>query len=154
MFLGRFKAPRPIMNMPMGLMSVEQREDNRPQSVTDLYHCAHKFVEAKEINQASCATSQREDRKNDCFTLKDAIEKEKWNVEFVGDNEELIHDKEGNDPMVVSMVIVGFEVKRILVDNGSAVEVLSWEVFQKMALKEHALSRASPLYDFMNHQSR
>ncbi|KAA3465916.1 Transposon Ty3-G Gag-Pol polyprotein [Gossypium australe] len=53
--------------------------------------------------------------------------------------------------MVVSVVIVGFEVKRILVDSGSTVEVLTWEAYQKMRLKEKTLKRASPLYDFTNH---
>ncbi|KAK5839780.1 hypothetical protein PVK06_008619 [Gossypium arboreum] len=87
----------------------------------------------------------------DCFTLKDVIEdavcsntkrraymrdvtllsvpkrsryQEKWNVEFESDNEELICDEEGNDPMVVSATVTGFKVKRILVDSGSIVKVL------------------------------
>lgn len=47
--------------------------------------------------------------------------------------------------------VMGFKVKRILVDNGSMVEVLSWDAYQKMGLKEQALSKASLLYGFMNH---
>lgn len=38
--------------------------------------------------------------------------------------------------MVVSVGIVGFEVKRILVDSRSMVKVLTWEAYQKMGLKE------------------
>ncbi|KAK5802088.1 hypothetical protein PVK06_029670 [Gossypium arboreum] len=55
----------------------------------------------------------------------------------------------------------GFEVKRILVDSGSVVDVLSWGAYQKMGLKEQALSKASTfwkqssqgegLYHFANH---
>ncbi|KAH1122017.1 hypothetical protein J1N35_005177 [Gossypium stocksii] len=44
-----------------------------------------------------------------------------------------------------------FEVKRILADSGSAVEVLSWDAYQKMGLKEQMLSKASLLYGFMNY---
>lgn len=76
---------------------------------------------------------------------------EKWKVEFNDKNEELVCDEEGNDPMVVSVIIVRFEVKRIFVDSGSTVEVLTWETYQKMGSKERALRRASPLYGFANH---
>ncbi|KAA3484423.1 Retrovirus-related Pol polyprotein from transposon 17.6 [Gossypium australe] len=92
----------------------------------------------------------------DLFTLKDAINKavrndklieyEKWSVKFGCDNKKLVRDEEGNYPMVVSAIVVRFKVKRILVDSGSAVEVLSWQVYQNMGLKEQALSEASPLY--------
>ncbi|KAH1130379.1 hypothetical protein J1N35_001757 [Gossypium stocksii] len=53
--------------------------------------------------------------------------------------------------MVVLVTVPNFEVKRILVDSGSAVKVLSWEAYQKMGLKEQALSRVGPLYSFANH---
>ncbi|XP_040957772.1 uncharacterized protein [Gossypium hirsutum] len=49
----------------------------------------------------------------------------RWSVEFGNDNEELVCNKEGNDPMVVFVMIAGFEVKRILVDSGSVVEISS-----------------------------
>ncbi|KAH1107388.1 hypothetical protein J1N35_011156 [Gossypium stocksii] len=47
----------------------------------------------------------------------------KWNVEFSNKKEELVCDEEGNDPMVVSVAIMGFEVKSILVDSVSAIDV-------------------------------
>ncbi|KAH1032332.1 hypothetical protein J1N35_044506 [Gossypium stocksii] len=53
--------------------------------------------------------------------------------------------------MVVLVTITGFEVKRIHVNNGNVVEVLSWNTYRKMGLKEQALSKASPLYGFTNH---
>ncbi|KAK5771436.1 hypothetical protein PVK06_047640 [Gossypium arboreum] len=34
--------------------------------------------------------------------------------------------------------------------HGSIVEVLSWDVYQKMGPKKQAMSKASPLYDFAN----
>lgn len=60
-------------------------------------------------------------------------------------------DEEGNDLMVVSTTIKCFEVKRILVDSRSAVEILVWEAYQKMGLKEQTLSNADLLYGFANH---
>ncbi|KAK5786138.1 hypothetical protein PVK06_040767 [Gossypium arboreum] len=77
--------------------------------------------------------------------------KEKWSVEFGRDNKELVRDKKGNDRIVVSAIVSSFKVKRFLIDSGSKVEVLSWETYRKMRLKEEALSEASPLYDFMNY---
>ncbi|KAK5824923.1 hypothetical protein PVK06_019712 [Gossypium arboreum] len=52
---------------------------------------------------------------------------------------------------MASTTIVGFEVKRILMDSGSAAEVLTREAYQKMGLKEQALKRTSLLYGFANH---
>ncbi|KAH1063977.1 hypothetical protein J1N35_028964 [Gossypium stocksii] len=45
---------------------------------------------------------------------------EKWSVKFESDDDELIREEEGNYPMVVSVEIPGFEVKRIFVDNSSS----------------------------------
>ncbi|KAH1114835.1 hypothetical protein J1N35_008213 [Gossypium stocksii] len=71
-------------------------------------------------------------------------------VELTSDDDELIHDEEGNDSMVVSATVVGFKVKRIVTDNDSAVEV-SWKTYKKMGLKEQSLSIGNPLYSFTNH---
>lgn len=78
-------------------------------------------------------------------------QQEKWNVEFNDEDKDSVCDEEGNDPMVVSTTIVGFEVKRIFVNSGSVVEVLTWEAYQKMWLEEQALKKENPLYDFANH---
>ncbi|KAH1114293.1 hypothetical protein J1N35_007671 [Gossypium stocksii] len=83
--------------------------------------------------------------------LKKPKHQEKWNVKFESDDEELIRDEEGNDLMVVSAMVAGFEVKRILVDNGSVVKVLSWEAYRKMVLEEQSSSKANQLYGFANH---
>ncbi|KAK5812376.1 hypothetical protein PVK06_027805 [Gossypium arboreum] len=59
-----------------------------------------------------------------------------WNVEFSSEDEDSVCNKERNDPMVVLATVAGFEVKRIHVDSGNAVEVLSWEAYRKIGLKE------------------
>lgn len=48
-----------------------------------------------------------------------------WSIEFSNDDEELVYDEEGNDLMVIFVTISGFKVKRIFVNNGNIVEVLS-----------------------------
>lgn len=53
-------------------------------------------------------------------------------------------DEEGNDLMVAIATIAGFQDCRILVDNGSIVEVLTWEASYKMGLKEHTLKKENP----------
>ncbi|KAK5838840.1 hypothetical protein PVK06_007582 [Gossypium arboreum] len=78
-------------------------------------------------------------------------QQEKWKVEFNDEDKDLVCDEERNDPMVMSETIPGFEVKRILVDNSSAVEVLTLDAYQKMWLKEQNLKRASHFYGFANH---
>lgn len=85
---------------------------------------------------------------------KRSRQQERQSVEFGNNDEELVSDDEGNYPMVVLLTIANFEVKRILVYSGSAVEVLSWDAYQKMGLKEQTLSKGSPLYGFANHPAK
>ncbi|KAA3479598.1 Transposon Ty3-G Gag-Pol polyprotein [Gossypium australe] len=61
-------------------------------------------------------------------------QQEKLRVKCYEEYEDLICDKKGKDPIM--MTATGFEVKRIIVDSGGAVEVLIWEAYQKMGLKE------------------
>ena len=57
---------------------------------------------------------------------------------------------DGNDPIAVSTVINTFLVERILIDDGSAIEVLMWKVFQEMGLDESQLKPSGPIYGFAN----
>lgn len=57
-------------------------------------------------------------------------------MEFENNDDELIYNKENNDPIVVSASVIGFKVKRILVDSGNVMEVLSWGAYKRMGLKE------------------
>ena len=42
----------------------------------------------------------------------------------------------------------------IIVDNGSAMEVLIWKAFKEMNLNESLLKPTGPIYDFMNQPIR
>ncbi|KAK3021960.1 hypothetical protein RJ639_045655 [Escallonia herrerae] len=57
-----------------------------------------------------------------------------------------------DDPLVVTLRVGNFDVKRILVDNGSSVEVLFYEAFQRMNIPSDRLRKIdTPLYGFSNH---
>ncbi|KAK2999689.1 hypothetical protein RJ639_023941 [Escallonia herrerae] len=57
-----------------------------------------------------------------------------------------------DDPLVVTLRVGNFDMKRILVDNGSSAEVLFYEAFQKMNIPPDRLRKIdTPLYDFSNH---
>ncbi|KAK3038390.1 hypothetical protein RJ639_030290 [Escallonia herrerae] len=57
-----------------------------------------------------------------------------------------------DDPLVVTLRVGNFDMKRILLDNGSSAEVLFYEAFQKMNILPDRLRRIdTPLYGFSNH---
>ncbi|KAK3008615.1 hypothetical protein RJ639_014357 [Escallonia herrerae] len=57
-----------------------------------------------------------------------------------------------DDPLVVTLRVGNFDVKRILVDNGSSAEVLFYEAFQRMNIPSNRLRKIdTPLYGFSNH---
>lgn len=72
-------------------------------------------------------------------------------MEFKKKDDDSVCDEERNDPMVLTTTIVVFEVKRILANSRSAVEVLTGESYQKIGLKEKAFKKPCPLYGFANH---
>ncbi|KAK3041885.1 hypothetical protein RJ639_002167 [Escallonia herrerae] len=57
-----------------------------------------------------------------------------------------------DDPLVVTLRVGNFDVKRILVDNGSSAEVLFYEAFQRMNIPSDRLRKIDTLlYGFSNH---
>ena len=55
-----------------------------------------------------------------------------------------------NDLIVIYSIINNYLVERILVDDGSTVEVLIFDAFKKMGLDESLLRPVEPIYDFSN----
>ena len=54
-----------------------------------------------------------------------------------------------DDPLVISAVIAKHPIERILVDNGSSVNLLYWNCFEKMHIAYNRLKTiTSPLYSF------
>ncbi|KAK3037910.1 hypothetical protein RJ639_031801 [Escallonia herrerae] len=57
-----------------------------------------------------------------------------------------------DDPLVVTLRVGNFDVKRILINNGSSAEVLFYEAFQRMNIPSDPLWKIdTPLYGFSNH---
>ena len=80
---------------------------------------------------------------------KRAKEDESWQIKFSPLDTDVVQDS-GNDPIAVSAIINTFLVERILIDDGSAVEVLMWKAFKEMGLEESQLKPSGPIYDFAN----
>ncbi|KAK3040693.1 hypothetical protein RJ639_028389 [Escallonia herrerae] len=81
-----------------------------------------------------------------------------WDQERTGPNNIFSNDDVGDtrtphdDPLVVTLRVGNFDVKRILVDNGSSAEVLFYEAFQRMNIPSDRLRKIDmPLYGFSNH---
>ena len=61
-----------------------------------------------------------------------------WQINFSALDADILEDS-GNDRIAISAVINNFLVERILVDDGSVVEILMYEAFKKMGLDESLL---------------
>lgn len=75
--------------------------------------------------------------------------KEGWQVSF-DQSDEIAVEAEEDDPIVISADIRNNTVRRILIDDGSAVKILSYDVYQKMGLRDQDLKPAKPIYGFGN----
>ena len=54
-----------------------------------------------------------------------------------------------DDALVVSMTIANYNVRRILVDNGSSANILYWDTFKQMGIAKEKLDPApTPLLGF------
>lgn len=61
---------------------------------------------------------------------------------------------DGNDLIFITVSIANFDVKRILIDVGSVVEVLSLDAFPAIELMKMDLKLAKPIYGFANQPIR
>ncbi|KAK3004786.1 hypothetical protein RJ639_020125 [Escallonia herrerae] len=56
-----------------------------------------------------------------------------------------------DDPLVITIKAGNFDLKRVLVDNGSSVEILFYDAFKKMNIPTNRLRKMdTPLYGFSN----
>ncbi|KAK3003044.1 hypothetical protein RJ639_018211 [Escallonia herrerae] len=57
-----------------------------------------------------------------------------------------------DDPLVITIKAGNFDVKRVLIDNGSSAEILFHDAFEKMNIPTDRLQKMdTPLYGFSNH---
>ncbi|KAK3030966.1 hypothetical protein RJ639_034887 [Escallonia herrerae] len=92
-----------------------------------------------------CITSQNPSKKQK--TARAPIPTISFSDEDLKDVKTL-HD----DPLVITIKAGNFEVKHVLVDNGSFVEILFYDAFKKMNISTDRLQKMdTPLYGFSNH---
>ena len=60
-------------------------------------------------------------------------------ITFTSDDVKAIDTKQ-DDPMVITVDIENFAVKKVLVDQGSSVDILYWETFKKLQIPEQQMS--------------
>ena len=63
---------------------------------------------------------------------------EDWQIYFFAHEANIVEDND-NDLIVISSIINNFLVERILIDDGSVVEVLIFDTFKKIRLNENLL---------------
>ncbi|KAK3018771.1 hypothetical protein RJ639_003318 [Escallonia herrerae] len=57
-----------------------------------------------------------------------------------------------DDPLVITVRAGNFDIKRVLIDNGSSAEILFYDAFKKMNIPTDRLRKMdTPLYGFSNH---
>ncbi|KAK3009069.1 hypothetical protein RJ639_015084 [Escallonia herrerae] len=116
-----------------------------------------KFVAPGEGRQQTPpATEEREDREENAGTINTisggiAAGGSSTTISFSDDDSEGIktpHD----DPLVITIKAGNFDVKRVLIDNGSFAKILFHDAFKKMNIPTDRLRKMdTPLYGFSNH---
>ena len=78
---------------------------------------------------------------------------ENWQIKFSPLDTDIVKDS-GNDLITILAIISIFLVKRILVDDGSVVEVLMWKAFKEINLDESLLKPIGSIYGFTSQSIR
>ena len=76
-------------------------------------------------------------------------DKTNWKINFSAHEANIVEDN-GNDSIVISTIINDFLIERILVDDGSMVEVLIFVAFKRMGSDESLLRPVGSIYSFAN----
>ena len=72
-----------------------------------------------------------------------------WTISFSANDVDILVENV-NNPIVISTIIDNYLAERILVDDRSAVEILTFDAFKKMRLDESLLMPTRLIYGFTN----
>ncbi|XP_026434288.1 uncharacterized protein LOC113331850 [Papaver somniferum] len=84
---------------------------------------------------------QEDHNGKEIFSVAKALPMEPWMLEpiFFSAQDVPMNDQAHSDPLVITLLIEEWGVRRILVDNGSSVEVLFYDTFNRMELSDDIL---------------
>lgn len=84
------------------------------------------------------------------FSHSKKLKPSPWNLWFLKRDKKDVLDTDGADFLVVSANISSFQVRKILVDISSLVDILTTKDFYQIRFKDTQLKPASLIYDFAN----
>ncbi|XP_028085807.1 uncharacterized protein LOC114286797 [Camellia sinensis] len=141
---GGMKAAPLGQNKPKGLVAV----DTAPQGVINVIHG---IIEPARVCKLRGMIKKAEHMREVLFvqpTVKKGKTDEKDVLTFSSKDLDKIQMPH-NDALVVTLRVKNFDIKRILIDQGSSVEIMYYDAFKQMKLEEKDLAPAtSPLVGF------
>ncbi|XP_026417510.1 uncharacterized protein LOC113312993 [Papaver somniferum] len=84
---------------------------------------------------------KRDHNGKEIFSIAKALPMEPWMVQpiFFSAQDVPMNGQAHSDPLVITLMIEGWGVRRILVDSGSSIEVLFYDTFKRMELSDDIL---------------
>ncbi|KAK2996428.1 hypothetical protein RJ639_025248 [Escallonia herrerae] len=112
-----------------------------------------KFVAPKEDRQQTPpAMEEREDREENAGIINTISGGLAAGTVTFSDKDSKDIQTPHDDPLVITVRAGNFDVKRVLIDNGSSAEILFFDAFKKMNIPTDRLRKMdTPLYGFSNH---
>ncbi|KAK3000664.1 hypothetical protein RJ639_020673 [Escallonia herrerae] len=112
-----------------------------------------KFVAPKEDRQQTPpAMEEREDREENAGIINTISGGLAAGAVTFSDKDSKDIQTPHDDPLVITVRAGNFDVKRVLIDNGSSAEILFFDAFKKMNIPTDRLRKMdTPLYGFSNH---
>ncbi|XP_028117257.1 uncharacterized protein LOC114314927 [Camellia sinensis] len=141
---GGMKATPLGQTKPNGLVTL----DAAPQGVINVIHGIIEPTRVCELGGMIKKAEHMREVLSVQLAMKKGKTKEKYILTFSSKDSERVQVPH-NDALVVTLRVKNFDVKRILIDQGSSVEIMYYDAFKQMKLEDKDLAPAtSPLVGF------